>query len=110
MGLPLNDDLAEMFTDTVAIERFIQTTGDGDDTYGSPMTVPCRISEKIQKVLMPDGREVVSRVKITINAKPKCTVMDRFTFPDGYLPRTAKPMAVSWHQDENGPHHETAYF
>jgi hypothetical protein len=103
-------DLIDFFPDAVVVEPYVSSNGKGAKTYGTGVSISCHITQRIRKVSMPDGTETVSSVQVTLAGAFGIKTKDRFTLPERFEQRRPVCLAVKVATDEDGPHHETAYF
>lgn len=102
--------LEDMFSEYVLVEPYVASSGKGARTYAAGTSRRCRISERVRKIPMTDGQERVSNVQVTFAGTFSVKVEDRYTLPSRFTQTQPKCIAVKVATDENGPHHETAYF
>lgn len=102
---PLEQVLLDLMLDTITIEHKIGQDSNNKFSYGPPITgVQCQIVRSNKRVLDRTGREVTSRVQITLG-RPEIEVQvdDRITLPDGSQPPIISIQAA---KDETGPYWE----
>lgn len=108
------DDTAEFYADTITITR--QTFDAwGAPTPGASVTVSARISNKVNKVMGPNGEEVVSSLMATISSVPsiggvQIKTDDEFTLPARFSPNKPRAKSIQVPTDENGPLFMRVYF
>jgi hypothetical protein len=121
MADPITSELADLMPDTVIIEQPLTFDLDGEPlTYSAPVNAPARVVGKQQLVRALDGVEHMSATEATLGGVYGLTLQTRVTLPVRFsrLPaqpgnlaaRQFQPMAVEQLSDENGPHHEKAFF
>ena len=99
--MALDIEFLALFTDTVTITPPGATDLYGREAAGVPYDVPAFIEKEPNLVQSADGREVVSRATIYVDATgidPKSKVF----YPDG---TEANVVMIAEPRDEYGPHH-----
>lgn len=110
MAAPITGPLADLFPDTLMVERVTGTDEAGDETYGTPEPIPCKLNRGDRMVSTGSGREVPSTIQATIAGVFGLSVKDRYTFPADFEDGQATALTVDRPRDENGPHHEVVSF
>jgi hypothetical protein len=67
-------EIDDILNDTVTIEPFLGEDTNGDRTYGTAVTYPAFVSQRIKKVLSMQGEDVVSTVSVMLDG---AVVFDR---------------------------------
>lgn len=99
--MPLEQEFLDWFNQTAAYEPPTGTDAYGKPTYGTPVSVACRVEGKIQQVTDKAGNLVRSMQELAC-ATPS-TSFDfngRWTLPGDTSGRT--PIAIGGYPDENG--------
>jgi hypothetical protein len=110
MADPINDALADMFPDTVTVQKKVTDWQGNESNSGVAFTVPCRIQEAVAMVRDPDGKERASRVRLIVNGVYGLKTTYEYTLPARFDPQKMEAIAVEPVSDENGPHHEVVRF
>lgn len=106
-------DLLPLLTQTLSIQSVASRDGYGKRTYGTAVTYPCRVTEKIERVVRSDGREEWAKSKVwvapnqTTGGLPDTSAELLVTLPDGTQPPL---IATQKMYDQNGVHHVVLYF
>ena len=121
-------DLENLFHQTIYLRYFNGENAYGDRQYdvneGNAHKFTCRVSGKEKEVRDDKGRELVSKLRVTILGDVKSPVITNgrvitpgldsrswVKLPDGCLPQHPPIVAVGRYPDESGAiHHTTIYF
>jgi hypothetical protein len=111
--MSLDPELAELFKETVKIEKFKDHDGEGNRAFdeANPIFVKARIEQFARIAIDVDGRQVSSNTHVYLlpvtiyGAEYSITVNDRLTLPDGYYPQAPAIISVQREDDEDGLHH-----
>lgn len=101
-------DFEDMMPDTLSHSELIGHNSYGEPTYGSPVTLQCRLTYDPTKVIDSLGEEVVSKAtawvsSVSLSIDPD----DEFTTSFG---ETLYVITSSRIQDEGGVHHHKIFF
>lgn len=112
MPEPIVNELADMFPDTMVVQRRTGVSSDGfkRPVYGDPFDVPVRITKGSLEYRTLGGQNVSSTVQAITAGAFGLKVNDLFTLPERFSPRSPPAVDVLQTPDENGPHHETVMF
>ena len=103
----LAQKLTHLCFETITLERYLSTDGDGKTTYSATATThKARLVKKPRLVRNSKGEEVVSTTTIYLAEQISASINDRITLPDGTQPRILTPGSFS---DRNGKGCEVIY-
>lgn len=97
----------DCMSSTITREPFVSHDKYGEETYGAAVPIQCRVQEKIERVAIASGEEVLSRGRVYLGSITGVETKDRITLPDGTTPEILSVQKVN---DEDGPHHEVLFF
>lgn len=98
--------LSELMLQTVTWQPRSSLNSYGEPTFGTAVTIACRVERDVKMVRTADGQEVVSSAQVYTDEVHGVTVKDQLTFTDGTL---VDILSVATHWDEVGPSHEVIY-
>jgi hypothetical protein len=91
--------LRDLLTETLTIAPFLSRDEWGATTYGTPVTVPCRIEERTQIVMGASGPLRVMETKVWVDGATVVNQRSHVTFADGTV---APIQAMETWRDELG--------
>ncbi len=100
-------DFLDCMPSSITREPFLSHDRYGERTFGAGAAIQCRVQEKIERVTIPSGEEVLARGRVYLGAIVGVSTEDKITLPDGTTPEILSVMKVN---DEEGPHHEVIIF
>ena len=116
-------ELSNLLHQEVTLEFYQERGSYGDIVYQSPKVYPCRVSGEEKIIRDNQGREAVSKLRVTIlgNVPNRVTVgtqdypgldaRSRVTLPEGCLPQQPPIVQVGRYPDMNGQiNHTSIYF
>ena len=110
MAQEITSLLADMFSDSVGVELVTGTDATGEPTYAASVPRNCRVSGGGKRMFEPGGEEFTTKGKITFDGPYSIKAGTRITLPDDFDDRIVVIRAVGKPRDENGPHHDKAFF
>lgn len=102
----LDQELVEMLAQEVTVESFVSNNEYSTPTYGPANTLSARVQSRSKKVIMADGRELVSSAMVYLAGGSGVLVNDRITLPDGNSPVI---LSIERLPDEFGLFYEVVY-
>ena len=112
-------ELANLMHQKVDLEFYKSRGSYGDIVYQSPKEYTCRVSGEEKLVRDNEGREAVSKLRVTILGNvpnkvgdlPGLDARSRITLPDGCIPQQPPIISVGRYPDASGNiHHTSIYF
>lgn len=105
------DDLLDFFSDELLVQERLSVDNFGRPTYSpTVLSIPAKITGKVQLIRSEAGQERVSTVQATTAGAFGLTTSHLYTLPARFDPLQPPALAVAKITDENGPHHERVYF
>lgn len=101
------DDFSDMLTQTITWSPLTGRDGYSAPSYGSPVSLKCRIERKNRLVTNSQGQQVTSTASAIIQGHPVIDPQDLIKFDDGTLPTI---VSVAQIPDENGPCYTKIFF
>lgn len=96
-------ELKKLLKETVSIKPLSSINAYNEPTFGSAVSVACRIQQKVMVIFDSEGKETVSHTQIFVNGDTVVTVDSQITLPAGTTPRI---LQITQSPDETG----AAYF
>jgi hypothetical protein len=96
----------EFMPETVSIRPFVSETSGRVRTYGTAITVRCRIEQYAKLVRAADGTQVVSDTRLFCKPTTEAgatwapTIRDEVTLPAGYTPQIPPIVSIERDNDE----------
>ena len=95
---------------SIIIAPFSSETAEAVVTTGAGITYQGRVEIKASRVMLNDGREILSRGRVYLATTAAISVRDVVTLPAAFAPVNPPLLNVRQVHDEDGPHHTILYF
>lgn len=97
--------ITDFMGDQIIWEPFMHKTKAGENEYGPPQTLLCRVEQKTRMVWGPQGQTFLPTTKVYFPVpQPAITENDRVTLPNGQRPQIRE---VRQFKSIQGLHHTT---
>jgi hypothetical protein len=102
-------DFLDLMRQAVTVKHYTDAADSyGQPTFGTSVSVTCRVVQQPKLIRAADGREIVSQGHLWTAGSAGVLVSDELTLPDGTKP---KILRVDHFPDEDGVvHHERVWF